>query len=455
MRNSLVSSSAPLQRPSLHATLKAVYWIVPLGLLAGHLRAQAPSGSDQKSDQKTEKEFYSAKDRLQAIRNATIFSPKPVSEVDMLQGPPQEAHQFQLHFNDKVICDFAVPGSQMGGKTQKFGCKITRVESPNGEVQVLGAQMDEEPVKVKFGGGDNEVFAEVASSRLMAALGFYADGWFPVRVECHNCPSDPESGHGAVDTRMFDPAIIVRKFKGHKMYEVGKEDEGWSWKELAEDNGRPTYERDGLALLGAFIVHSDNKPPQQRLVCDHVKVDETTHPFTTTCEKSKMLVQDVGATFGGGGLFTNNDSAKMNLDDWSGSGLWKKVGSSASDCPVCQARLRKSLTAKDGLEDPIVSEEGRRFLAGLMCQLSDAQIKTLFRVARVAQMPKYHNSDGSFKSSLNEDLIVQQWVDAFKKKREALAAGRCKWKSQPADMKLVDNPAALATVPNYCSAHPF
>jgi hypothetical protein len=239
------------------------------------------------------------------------------------------------------------------------------------------------------------------------------------------------------------------------MYEVGKEDEGWSWKELAQANARPTYERDGLALLGAFLVHSDNKPPQQRLVCDHVKVDQSTKPFTTTCEDSKMIVQDVGATFGSGGLFTSNDGAKMNLENWSGNDLWKKVGKGGADCPACQARLRKSLTAKDGLEDPMVSEEGRRFLAGLMCQLSDTQVADLFHVARVAQMPRYHNSDGSFKSGVTEDSVVKQWVDAFKKKREDMAAGRCQWKSKPADLKVVDNPAGLDTVPNFCTAHPF
>jgi hypothetical protein len=428
-----------------------VSFILLASLLAGPMMAQTASDSDQK----IEKEFYSAKDRLQAVRSATVFSAKPVGEADIMQGPEQEKDQFQLHFNDKVICDFAVPGSQMGGKTQKFGCKITRVESMNGQVQVLNDQIDQEPVKVKFGAGDNEVYAEVASSRLMWALGFYTDGWYPVRVECHNCPSDPESGNGAKDTRMYDPAIIVRKFKGHKMYEVGKDNEGWSWKELAEVNGRPTYERDGLALLGAFIVHSDNKPEQQRLACDNVHVDQSTHPFTTTCDNSRMVVQDVGATFGGGGFFTGNDSAKMNLDEWSHNDLWKKVGKGGSDCPVCQARLRKSLTAKDGLDDPIVGEEGRRFLAGLMCQLSDAQLTDLFRVARVAQMPRYHNSDGSFKSPFSEDSIVRQWVDAFKKKREDLAAGRCQWKAQPPDLKPVDNPAGLATVPNFCTAHPF
>jgi hypothetical protein len=68
-------------------------------------------------------------------------------------------------------------------------------------------------------------------------------------------------------------------------------------------------------------------------VCDKVKVDDSTKPPTTTCDNSLMVVQDVGATFGGGGLFTENDTAKMNLDHWSGSGLWKKVGKGGSNCP--------------------------------------------------------------------------------------------------------------------------
>jgi len=407
-------------------------------------------------DEKVQTQFYTAKDRLQAIRNATVFNPQAVSQLDIAQGPGQKKDEFQLHPNDKVICDFATPGSQMGGNTAKFGCKITRIESANGQVQTLSDTIHEEdPVKVKYGSGDNEVYAEVAASRLLWALGFYTDAWYPVRVECHGCPADPNSGKGAADTRVFDPAIIVRKLKGHKMYEIGNEVQGWSWKELEAVNGRPTHEKDGLALLAAFLVHSDNKPPQQRLVCNQVNVDQTTKPFTTTCDHSEMVVQDLGATFGGGGLFTSNDGAKMNLDEWSGSALWKKVGTGGPDCPECQARLKKSLAAKDGLGDPMISEEGRRLLAGQMCQLADPQISALFRLSRVAQMPRYHNSDGSFKNGLSEDGIVQQWVNAFKKKREDLAAGRCRWNVQPTDLKSIDNPAGLPTVPNYCSARPY
>ena len=426
-----------------------------LAAFVQNIKAQAPA---QSSDQKVDRKFYTPKDRIEAIRVAVLLTPKAVGDADVLQGPPQDPKQFQFHPNDKVICDFDQPGSQMGGKTPKFSCKITRVESANGQVQVLTEQMVEEPVKVKFGAGDNEIYAEVVSTRLFWALGYYADSWFPVKVECHNCPSDPESGSGAKDTRSYDAATVVRKYPGQKMYEEGKSDQGWSWKELDENNSRPISEKDGLKLLGAFVQHSDNKPPQQRLVCNGVKVDQTTHPFTTTCQQSKMIVQDVGATFGGGGKFTGNGSAKMNLHEWAGKALWKKTGTpgmSDADCPVCQAQLSKSLTAKDGLADPTISEEGRRFLAGLMCQLTDAQIENLFRAAQVASKPEYHNSDGSFKQGLDEAAILKQWVDAFKAKREALASGRCRWKNKPTDLSSIDNPMGLASVPNHCTAPPF
>jgi len=437
--------------------VKALVLLIPLValILAGDpgRNVSAQNAAVKPDDQDTKKAFYTPKDRLAAMHAAALFVPKAVAEADIMEGPAQNKKQFQLHFNDKVICDFDTPGVKMGGKTSKFACKITSVVGTNGQVQTLTPEMEEEPVKVKFGANDNEVYAEIVATRLMWALGYYADSWFPVRVECHNCPANPESGAGATSTHTFDPATIVRKFSWRKMTEAGKGEEGWSWKELDTANGRPTYERDGLKLLAAFMKHSDNKPPQQRLVCDKVDVDQKTQPPTTTCNKSVMLVQDVGATFGTGGWFTSNTTAKMNLKGWSSKKLWIKAGTEAAP-KQCQAGLRKSLTAHDGLSNPMISEEGRRFDAGLMCQLSDHQIEDLFRSSRAAEMPEYHNSDGSFKPGVDEASVMRQWVAAFKEKREELASGRCEWKEKPTDFTAIDNPMGLSTVPNYCTAKP-
>jgi hypothetical protein len=124
--------------------------------------------------------------------------------------------------------------------------------------------------------------------------------------------------------------------------------------------------------------------------------------------------------------------------------VWKSVGAGQPGTVDCQAELPKSMAAKDGLDSPRISEEGRRFAAGLLCQLSDPQIRNLFTVARVDEMP-----------GVDRASVVNQWVEIFKKKREDVAAGRCKWKAQPTDLKEIDNPMGLSTVPNLCSAHPF
>jgi hypothetical protein len=449
---SALGSEEPLQnnRPR-KALVGCLLVLLSLCAVSRGIKAQDTSNGE---DQKVKRAFYSPKDRLQAMHASALFAPRAVSEADIMEGPSQNKNQFQLHFNDKVICDFKTPGSQMGGKTPKFGCQITRVESPDGKIQTAAPGIDEEVVKVKFGSDDNEVYAEVAATRLMWALGYYSDSWFSVRVECHNCPQNPVSGAGPAETRTFEPATIVRKFSWHKMTEAGKEEEGWSWKELDTANGRPSYERDGLKLMGAFLQHSDNKPPQQRLVCHKVDIDNKTEPAAVTCDKSVMLVQDLGATFGSGGLFTSNESAKMNLQNWSKKPLWLKGGVDGAP-KQCRAALKKSLTAHDGLNDPNISEEGRRFDAGLLCQLSDRQIEDLFKVSRAAEMPEYHTSDGAFKAGVDEGSVVAHWVQAFKQKREELAKCRCEWKDKPADLMVIDNPKGLVNVPNYCAAKPF
>ena len=209
--NWFASSAACKQLACIHNLIfrRGTLILLLAAVSFGHI-ARAQSDDNANSDQKVKKVFYSAKDRLNAMHNATLFTPRAVSEAAILEGPPQSKKLFQLHFNDKVICDFDAPGSKMGGKTPKFSCKITRVESADGTVQTLTPEMDEEPVKVKFGADDNEVYAEIVATRLMWALGYPADAWFPVRVECHNCPENVISGSGSPATRTFDPATIVR-----------------------------------------------------------------------------------------------------------------------------------------------------------------------------------------------------------------------------------------------------
>ena len=75
--------------------------------------------------------------------------------------------------------------------------------------------------------------------------------------------------------------------------------------------------------------------------------------------------------------------------------------------------MLKSMTGT--LKDPVISEEGRKFLAGLLTQLTDQQLRDLFEVARFGRR------------SLPDQpaATIDQWVAAFKKKRTEIVSHSC------------------------------
>ena len=100
----------------------------------------------------------------------------------------------------------------------------------------------------------------------------------------------------------------------------------------------------------------------------------------------------------------------MNLVEWAATPVWKQR-------PGCVGNLSQSLTGT--LEDPVISEEGRAFLADLLMQLSTDQIRALFSTARVHL--RLRDPDDVFSGF----ATVDEWVAAFKEKRRAVAGRRC------------------------------
>ena len=287
-----------------------------------------------------------------------------------------------------VTCEFRE--KKMSGRSPKFTC-------------VIGA---DDEVKVKYGRENGEVYAEVAASRLLWALGFGADRMYPARVVCLNCPPDP-----VVSTRnrepevTFDPAAIEREVEG-QVLEIS-ENSGWSWTDLdlvePTAGGAPAAHRDALKLLAVMIQHTDSKAEQQRLLCaPGESVDERGEP----CLHPLMMISDLGLTFGHANLFNRNQVGSVNLEQWSRARLW-------SDPKRCVAELSQSQTGTLG--NPRISEAGRKFLADLLVQLSDAQLRDLFEVARFAE-----RTGPSIKPA-----TVDDWVAAFKVKRDAIVNHTC------------------------------
>jgi hypothetical protein len=328
--------------------------------------------------------------RAGAIARAHVWMPTDISSLDIKAGP-KEPGAFPFHAT--VHCEYVQ--REMSGASPKFACRT----EANDEL------------KVKFGGTNAEVYGEVAATRLLWALGFGADRMYPVRVICRGCPREFAGIARENDEWVFDPASIERKAPGAEF----PGDEGWSWEELADIDsgagGAPRAHVDALKLLAVFLQHTDTKPVQQRLICRDQSDSEFKglKPDAVPCAKPYMMLNDVGQTFGKANMFNANEKA-MNLVEWAQTPVWK-------DARACVGNLSKSMTGT--LKDPVISEEGRRFLAGLLTQLTDAQISDLFEISRVTLRLR------SPEKARSGFATVQEWADVFKQKRSEIVNHRC------------------------------
>ena len=324
--------------------------------------------------------------RMAAIQRAQLWMPGDVASRNVLAGPQRKDG---FAFRQTVTCRYHP--EELSGASPKFAC----------------LRGDDE-LKVKYGGNNAEVYAEVAATRLLWALGFGADTMYPVRVICDGCPQNLAGMPRENDQWLFDPATIERKMHAREF----PENDTWSWRELEsireETGGAPRSHRDALKLLAVFLQHTDTKPQQQRLVClDEAPAgaDEATAP----CLKPFMMINDLGLTFGRANTF-NVNTMGMNLVQWAATPVWREEG-------ACVGNLPKSFTGT--LENPPISEAGRAFLAGLLTKLSDKQIADLFEVSRVTLRLREPDKARSGYATIGE------WVDAFKQKREQIVNRRC------------------------------
>jgi hypothetical protein len=141
-------------------------------------------------------------------------------------------------------------------------------------------------------------------------------------------------------------------------------------------------------------------------------------PVASACPKAAAVIVDVGATFGGAGRTSSNETAKMDLNEWRSRTVFKQ-----EDGGTCRARLTVSLAAgRDGEGDPEISEEGRRFLLEQLSRLTPAHVRAIFTAARVDQIHRPHvaASSGAGLSAIDE------WVAAFEDKVRQIEGRQCR-----------------------------
>lgn len=359
------------------ARLLVVLWV---SLITG---AFVASAQDKRTDAPKDKRVE-RHDRDAVIASAQVWLPTEVERMDLRRGPDGRG---SFAAGATVVCEYE--DEDLSGNSPKFSC-------------VAGT---DDELKVKYGGTNGEVYAEVAAARLLWALGFGADRMYPVRVICRGCPRAIGGIELVGGDLLFDPAVIERKGPGE---EIEFDTIGWSWNELddvdPERGGAPLAHRDALELLAVFLQHTDSKPEQQRIVClSELREDGR-------CARPFLMINDVGLTFGRASWTNSNAESAVNLEAWSRTPVWR-------DDTGCVGNLPRSLTGT--LHNPVISEEGRRFLASLLTQLSDDQLHDLFEVARFNLRPRSPESGRSGFPS------IQEWVDAFKEKRRQIVERRC------------------------------
>jgi hypothetical protein len=345
-------------------------------------RSAEPARDKRPSRSKT----VSPEERVDALSRAAVWIPPPPianAELGINQKHPQE-----------ISCTFEI--TQLGGTAPKFDCK-----SESGE-----------RLRIKYGSSP-EVPSEVASAKLLHALGFGSDDVSIVeKVRCYGCPAEPfitmktlglagaEKAYAKVmdpkDYKDFEWAAVERRHYGRAI--ETEEVEGWAFFELdlidPKKGGAPRAHVDALRLMAMLLSHWDNKSENQRLVC----LSEKDWPEGDTCTKPFAMLQDIGSAFG---------PRKVDLPEWEKAPMW-------ADRASCTISM-DALPYHGATFTPVkITEAGRQQLGGLLSQLSGRQIEDLFRSARFDQptgMLGRHSAP------------IAEWVRVFEAKVKQITDG--------------------------------
>ena len=123
--------------------------------------------------------------QVEALSRAQVWQPTNVKSMDVRQGPRDSGA-----FAPMATVNCRHVEKDATGKTPKFAC-------------VVGG----DELKVKYGRDNGEIYAEVAASRLLWALGFGADRVYPVRVICAGCPESLKADSRQRDGRDDEEAV--------------------------------------------------------------------------------------------------------------------------------------------------------------------------------------------------------------------------------------------------------
>jgi hypothetical protein len=412
--------------------------------------------------------------KLPCVRAGSFMVDQPaLTVVQLSNGPdfnaaePEKSRFAYFTAADNVLCYFRPHYAFMSvkGDSMKFQCWHMTADgafySPAGEIirvesvkVVIQTNKNGEKTASLFAGNDtnnehaikadhfkvkylkppypdhntryNEVFTEVAASRILWVLGFPADHVYPLgSAACIGCTADPFGSNlkDNIASLKDGPSIfkVVSAERETPWERINPEgDETWSWSDAAKfyADGEWTHQQrveyDAYRLaLGLFHYHNAIAQ-QNRLACAQWAPEMAGQP--RVCQRPMIFVQDLGSTFGKAkgatDLFGTNP--RGSFSDWESQTVFTNPQS-------CE--LRATL---DGNKH--VLKEAQELMIQRLGRLDPQTVRTIFSVARFQMMDQkqLHRLRDSGSQS-PEEAALDEWTNTLLKRiQEIKSATNCK-----------------------------
>jgi hypothetical protein len=272
----------------------------------------------------------------------------------------------------------------------------------------------------------NEVFTEVAASRIMWVLGFPADHVYPVgSAACIGCTADPFSAN-LQDNKasLKDAPAIFKVISAEREAPYDKidphGDETWSWADAAKFYSDGSWTREQRVQYDAYrlalgLIHYHNAIAQQnRLVCTAWAPEAPGK--SKVCQHTMIFAQDLGSTFGKakGALDLFGTNPRGSFSAWEPQTVFVNPA-------ACELRAPAG-------GDKQVLKEAQDFLSQRLGRLDPDTVKSIFRVARFQMMDQkqLHRLSAGGASDPAEAALTE-WTNTFLKRiQEIRTAQNCK-----------------------------
>lgn len=256
---------------------------------------------------------------------------------------------------------YAGQGGKTGAPAEPFTFLDEERDGTNPKFNVRDAKGKK--WRVKLG---EEVRPEVVASRLLWAVGYYANNDYVVQytsipgVKLDRGDDDAKKGH-------FREARFSRKPGGQEKIAI------WQW---GENPFKDTREFNGLRVMMAVMNNWDLKDENNSVYSDK------------KTGRQIFLVNDVGATFGTNGISWSKARSKGNLDSFRGSKFITRVGTTDVDFGTPQqpnfaigAVNPKKYAMRINLDwiGNNIPREDARWMGRLLGRLSHKQLVDAFR----------------------------------------------------------------------------